>query len=316
MDLFSLRCFVAVARAGSFSRAAHELYRTQPAVSLQVRKLEEELGQPLFDRTRRSPVMTDVGRALLAGARDLLERLEALPGQVAASAAEPTGTLAIASNLSLISHFLPPAIREFHRAYPRVRLRLLNRTARGIARAVEEGEADAGVGFLLEEHPDVAGTVLHRSPLVLVAPRDEAAGKRRPSLDEILSGPMVHFEEGVDLRRHLERALAGRRSLEPVIELPSIESILLFVGYGFGSSILPDFAISEHWRRTLTVRGLGRSLEPLEIHSCVHVRHALSRAAAAFLTLVRPTRRPGAFGNVTVKVEPSPGFEATAMRVP
>ena len=75
MEPFSLRCFVTVARLGSFSRAAIELYRTQPAVSLQVRKLERELGQPLFDRARRAPVMTEAGRTLYAAARDALERL-------------------------------------------------------------------------------------------------------------------------------------------------------------------------------------------------------------------------------------------------
>ena len=95
MDPFALRCFAAVARTGSFSRAARELYRTQPAVSLQVRKLERELDRPLFERSRRSPVLTDAGRALLAGSRDLLERLDALPGLVASAADEPAGTLVL-----------------------------------------------------------------------------------------------------------------------------------------------------------------------------------------------------------------------------
>jgi DNA-binding transcriptional LysR family regulator len=295
VDLFSLRCFVAVARTGSFSRAAHELYRTQPAVSLQVRKLEEELGRPLFDRSRRSPALTEAGQALLAGSRDLLERLEALTGLVASVETEPAGSLAVASNLSLITHYLPPAIRAFHRRYPRVKLRMLNRTARGIARAVEEGEADLGIGFLLGEGPDLAGEVLHRSPFVLVSPRDAARpGKRRPPLEEILAGPFVHFEEGVDLRRHLERSLPGRRSLEPVIELPSIESILLFVAYGFGSSVLPAFAVADRWRKRLVVRDLGRTLAPLEIRSCVGRRRAPSRAAAAFLEACRMPGRTAA----------------------
>lgn len=286
MDLFSLRYFVAVARTGSFSRAAHELYRTQPAVSLQVRKLEKELGLPLFDRSRRSPTLTVAGQALLAGSRDLLERLEALPGLVASAEAEPGGSLTVASNLSLITHFLPSAIRAFHRRFPRVKMRMLNRTARGIVRAVEESEADLGIGFLLENRAGLAGEVLHRSAFVLVSPRDAAAAqKRRPSIEEILAGPVVHFEEGVDLRRHLERSLSGRRSLEPVIELPSIESILLFVAYGFGSSILPAFAVADRWRKKLAVRDLGCTLAPLEIRWCADRQRPLSRAAATFRDL-------------------------------
>ncbi len=255
MDPFTLRCFVAVAREGSFSRAADLLYRTQPAVSLQVRKLEREIGRPLFDRSRRAPVLTDAGRVLLAESADLLDRLEALPGLVAGTGEGPSGTLAIASNLSLIGHFLPPLAVAFHARFPLVRLRLINRTARGIVRSLEEREADLGIGFLVGDDPDVASGVLGRSPFVLVAPRGRRRAGRAaaepPTLAEALAGPLVHFEDDVDLRRHIEHALARRGGLAPIVEVPSIESILTFVAAGFGSSILPAFALSASWRNRL-----------------------------------------------------------------
>jgi LysR family transcriptional regulator, carnitine catabolism transcriptional activator len=200
---------------------------------------------------------------------------------------EPAGTLAVASNLSLISHFLLPFLRAFHRAHPAVKLRILNRTSRGIVRAIVEGEADLGIGFLLEDAPDLACGVLHRSPFVLVSPRSADAGKRRPSLAEILDGPLVHFEEGVDLRRHLERRLPGRHALDPVVELPSIDLILRFIADGFGSSILPAFAVTGSWRKSLAVRSLAGSLEPLEILSCMDRRRSPSRAASAFHELLK-----------------------------
>ena len=288
MEPFSLRCFVAVARSGSFSRAAEELYRTQPAVSLQVRKLERELGQRLFDRSRRSPVMTDVGRALYPGARDLLQRLDRLPELAAVSGAEPAGTLTIASNLSLIGHFLPRAVHEFHGRHPRVRLRFLNRTSRGIARALDDGEADIGIGFLVEERAEMESAVLFRSPFALVTARTSRGSARVLSLDTVLAGPVIHFEEGVEVRRFLEQALTGRRSLQPVIELPSIELIIHFVSSGFGSTILPEFAISKEWRKRLVVRRLGGSVQPLEVRSFVSRQRTVSRGAAAFLDLLRP----------------------------
>jgi DNA-binding transcriptional LysR family regulator len=284
MELFSLKCFVTVARLGSFSRAAGELYRTQPAVSLQVRKLERELGRPLFDRARRAPVMTEAGRALYDGARDLLERMEGLAEL--AGGGEPAGTLTVASNLSLISHFLPRAVRRFHRAHPKVLLRLLNRRSRDIGRCVEEGDADLGVGFLVHDGPGLQSTVLFTSPLLLIAPAGEA-----PSLDKVLAGPVVHFEEGADLRRFLERAFAGRRSLEPVIELPSMELILQFVGDGFGSTILPAFALSKSARKRFAVRTLGRSVKPLEVCAYTRSRREVSRAGTAFLELLEPPSR-------------------------
>jgi LysR family transcriptional regulator, cyn operon transcriptional activator len=289
MEPFSLRCFVAVARRGSFSRAAVELSRTQPAVSLQVRKLENELGQPLFDRTRRAPVMTEAGRSLYAAAQDLLERLDRLPEQVTSSRAEPAGTLTIASNLSLISHFLPGVLRGFHRSFPNVRLRLLNCTSRGIERSIEEGEADVGVGFLIEDHPGIEVVVVFKSSFVVVTAKTAKvlprAEKRMTSLDMVLLGPIVHFEEGVELRRFLERNLTAGRSLQPVIELPSIESILQFVNDGFGSTILPAFAISDQWKKKLVIRELGRALAPLEVRACTRRNRTLSRAAAVFLDL-------------------------------
>jgi DNA-binding transcriptional LysR family regulator len=286
MDPFTLRCFVAVAREGSFSRAADRLYRSQPAVSLQVRKLEREIGRPLFDRSRRAPVLTDAGRVLLAESADLLDRLEALTGLVAGTREGPSGTLAIASNLSLIGHFLPPLAGAFHARFPLVRLRLLNRTARGIVRSLAEREADLGIGFLVGDDPDVTSGVLDRSPFVLVAPRGRRVAGRAaggpPTLAEALAGPLVHFEDDVDLRRHVERAFARRGSLAPVVEVPSIESILTFVAAGFGTSILPAFAVSGGWRKRLLVRELGPTPTPLEIRWYVDRRRPLSRAAVAF----------------------------------
>jgi DNA-binding transcriptional LysR family regulator len=133
--------------------------------------------------------------------------------------------------------------------------------------------------------------VVFRSPLVLVTARTSKvlphADRRVESLDKVLRGPVVHFEEGVELRRFLERTLTAGRSLQPVIELPSIESILQFVSDGFGSTILPAFAISDQWRKKLVVREVGRAIAPLEVRTCTSRQRTLSRAAAVFLDIIR-----------------------------
>ena len=99
--------------------------------------------------------LTEAGRALYESARELLERVEVLGGVVADSAAVPSGTLTVASNASLIAHFLPEILKRFHDRHARVRLKLLNLTSRGIANAVLEGEAEVGVGFLLKDGPQM-----------------------------------------------------------------------------------------------------------------------------------------------------------------
>jgi len=162
-----------------------------------------------------------------------------------------------------------------------------NLTARGIARAIEEGAADIGFGFLVEDHPGITVRRLKASHFALACPRDSAlARKRRLSLDEILAGPLVHFEEGVELRVHLEHSLKRRASLEPVLELPTIESILRYVRNGFGHSILPEYAVSDYWRRELVVRRLSRWIEPLEICTYLRRKRLLSSAAAKLLELL------------------------------
>jgi DNA-binding transcriptional LysR family regulator len=271
---------VEVARLGSFTKAAEQLLRTQPAVSVQVRKLEEELGSPLFDRAKRKPVLTEGGKVLLVSATELLEKIDGLKNLVDGSAESPTGTLTIASNASLITVFLPEVLRDFHRRYPGVRFRLLNLTAKGIARAIEEGEADIGLGFLVEGHPYISACTLQRSHFALVCRKDSAlAGKKRLTLNGILTGRLLHFEEGVDLRIRLERGLEGRTSLDPVLELPTMESILRYVYEGFGYSILPEYALSADWRIKLVVKLLTRWIEPLEICTYSHRRRIPSTAA-------------------------------------
>ena len=288
MDIFSLRCFVEVARRGSFSKAADLLFRTQPAVSVQVQKLEEELKQPLFDRSHRTPKLTDAGRTLFAEAQQVLERLDGLSNLLGAATAM-AGTVVIASNASLIDSSLPRPISSFHERFPAVALQLKNLTGRGIVRAVHEGTADIGIGFLLERHPDIVAFPLAQSKLVLVCPPKSAMARgQRPSAAAILAGPLVHFEEGVDLRRHVELALAGRSRFRPVLELPTIESILRYVQLGIGCSILPDFALSKRWRTLLAVRPLGHSVPAIEIAAVVHRRRQPSRAAAEFLRAILP----------------------------
>jgi DNA-binding transcriptional LysR family regulator len=102
----------------------------------------------------------------------------------------------------------------------------------------------------------------------------------------VLNGPLVHFEEGVGLRRHLEQQLRGGARLEPALELPTIEAILTYVRGGFGNSILPEFALAGCRQGELSVRRLSRWIAPLEIRACWHRKRRLSRAAELLLELL------------------------------
>jgi DNA-binding transcriptional LysR family regulator len=288
MELFALQCFVAVAREESFSKAAEKLFRTQPAVSLQVQKLEDEIKQRLFDRSRKKPVLTQAGRALFSAAGELMDRVKSFQDLAASTAGTVAGTLTIASNASLLEHFLPGVLKAYHAAFPLVRPRILSLTSRGIARAVQEREAEVGIGFLPKAGRDVTTRTLRRSAFLLVSPPGSALGGKHLTRREILDLPLVHFEPGVEIRTHVERGLGGG-SLEPVLELPTIGSILRYVEYGFGCSILPDYVLSDSRRAGLVVRRLGGLLAPLDIRLCFQHKRPLSKAAEKFIDILGST---------------------------
>ncbi len=285
MELFALACFVEVVRAGSFSRAAERMLRTQPALSLQVRKLERELGQELVDRSRRRAVPTEAGRAVFQGALALLGQAAALREQAGAAGAGPSGRLALASTLALIDNVLPRVLGGFHRRFPAVELSLFNLRPDSMVRALLDGTAEIGVGYLAAHHRQVVREQLFESPFLVVEGRRGSPRAGPPSARELAGMPLVHFEKGIELRRHLEghlaRALGTGRRVTVAMELPSVSSILEYVRRGFGFSVLPGFAVPARARAGLSVTPAGALVPPLAVELYSVRGRTLSLAARA-----------------------------------
>ncbi len=144
MDLFHLEAFVAVVREGSFSKAAKALYRTQPAVSQIIRRLEDELGQSLFDRSSRRGVLTDAGQVLLEHAERLINFREQALAAVADVRHLRSGQLVIATN-ELTCLYLLPLLHEYRKLHPAVRLSVRRSLASRIPADVRDFGADLGV---------------------------------------------------------------------------------------------------------------------------------------------------------------------------
>lgn len=283
MDYFSLKCFVEVVRSGSFSKAAYKLFRTQPAISLQIRKLENELKQPLLDRYKKKIVLTEAGQVIYEQAKDLLDKLDDLNRLASRAQREPQGTLTIASNLSLINNFLPPFIGAFHKKCPQVKIVLLNLTAERIAKVVLDGNADIGLGYLIDNSLDISRQKIIDSGFILVSRKDPV---KKMSLKETLKGTLIHFEEGIDLRVYIERNLRLNSTLKVMLELPSIESILHYIKFGFGYSILPDFSVLGHWKKEFCFKDLSEFIPPLTISAYTHKKRIISKAAEEFLNAI------------------------------
>ncbi|HHJ12711.1 MAG TPA: LysR family transcriptional regulator [Chromatiales bacterium] len=290
MDLDNLRAFVEVADLGSFSRAAGRLHLTQPAVSKRVAALEEELGVALFDRVGRGIGLTEAGRTLLEGAREILASVQETRTRIDNLSGEVAGRLRLATSHHIGLHRLPDPLRDFIRRWPRVELDLQFMDSEEACREVARGTRELAV-VTLPERPDEALQVeaVWPDPLQPVAAGDHPLARcGRIELPELASHAAILPGSGTFTRRIIDRAFAGF-GLQPrvMMETNYLETIRMMVSIGLGWSVLP---------RTM----LGNGVVPLSVEGLdlqrqlgivTHRRRELSNAARAFAEVLR--RRTG-----------------------
>src|SRR6266508_2404781 len=166
MEIHQLRYFVAVADEGNFSRAAAKVRVAQPSLSQQIRKLEAEIGQPLFDRLPRSVVLTEAGRCFLDYARQILASIGDARRCVDELKDAVTGKLAVGAIPTIAPYVLPELIGKFHKDYPEVTLELVEDVTDGITRRVETGELDVAFFFNCPESPNLCPLSLRHDRLL------------------------------------------------------------------------------------------------------------------------------------------------------
>src|SRR4029453_10234312 len=188
MEVHQLRYFVAVADEGSFSRAAAKVRVAQPSLSQQIRKLEAEIGQPLFDRLPRSVVLTEAGRCFLDYARQILASMgdarrcvDELKGQVA-------GKVAVGAIPTIAPYVLPELVVTFQKHYPDVILEIVEDVTDGITRRIEAGELDVALASTCQPSPTLRRESVGSEPLLLLMPERHAlAGKTLVEFDDLKS---------------------------------------------------------------------------------------------------------------------------------
>jgi DNA-binding transcriptional LysR family regulator len=285
-----LAVFLAIAREGHLTRAARTLHRTQPAVSAQLRKLEDELDVRLFHRTAKGMELTeegalfrryveraalwlDDGRRALEGLRDLSQ-----------------GSLSIGAGATATTYLLPPLLRAYHQRWPGIQLQLREQGSAAVAEAVREGELDLGVVTLpVTRDAGLQFTSFVQDDLHLIIPENHPlAGRRRFSWSELQGQPMVMFEADTAVRRLIDGALdqAGVEVLL-AMELRSIESIKQMVAQGIGAAFVSRFAVPT-----------GTGLSPSDgdrlqrtLALCTRADREPSPATQAFLELATDASR-------------------------
>jgi LysR family transcriptional regulator, transcriptional activator of the cysJI operon len=250
LENYRLTVFRAVAAQRSFRRAAEQLYLTQPAVTQQIRALEELVGLPLFDRSGREVTLTAAGAVLLQYTEQSGALLEQAAVELASLKGQISGTLRIAASTTIAQYILPPLLGAFLRLHPAVRAELESSNTESVADAIASGRAALG----LVEGPPHASQVrseiwLEDELVMLVPPSHEWAGQRSVTLQQLGSAALLMRERGSGTREVIETTLetAGlsARNLHIVLELNSTEAILGCIESGVGIGFVSRSAIQR-----------------------------------------------------------------------
>lgn len=248
MTFQQLKILLAVARHGSFTRASQELHVSQPALSLHIRQLEEEVGQPLFDRTGKGVTLTEAGRLaeqyalrIFAQLRELEEGLEELRGV-------ERGELVIGASTTPGNYLLPQIIGEFRRRYPKIAVHLDVANSREMVHRILRNEIDLALvgGRLVQDERLVVEPYVVDELVLVVAPTHPWARRQHISPNDLYQEPLILRESGSATRWVMEEAFRARGIQYQVgMELGQTEAIKGAVAAGIGVAILSRFAVAH-----------------------------------------------------------------------
>lgn len=289
MDFDHLTTFLEIAKSGSFSRAGQKLYRSQPAVSAQIRQLEHEYGEKLFDRVGKSVRLTSAGEALYEYAEKLLALKNESLRAVADQASAPRGTLLVGANEATCLYVLPEAFAEYHKLYPSVQISIYRNFSRKVIEKVEDGSVDVGIVTLPVKSPSLRTYSIFRDRLVLmVSPTNPLARHKAVRMSEVAEQPLIFPKTGF-MRQLLDKEFRPYRSrLRVTMELPSVSLIKRFVATGFGVSLISS-AFARNEVRDGEVKLIPiTDLEMWRELGVVYRRdRTLPRSASAFVQLIK-----------------------------
>jgi DNA-binding transcriptional LysR family regulator len=292
MDTRQLAAFCAVVDRKSFSQAAERLGVTQPAVSLQVRALEERMGQQLLDRSGRRVEPTEAGRRLYRSAQRMLQLEQQLLEEVAADGDALAGTLSLGASTGPGAHLVPLLLCEFQRAHPDLGVALSIWDTHAVIERVAGREVELGVVGALRRHRSLVFEPLARDEIVLAVPPGHAAAGGEISLEALREETLVVMQEGAGVRQvveeELRRAGLRLRGLEPKLELGLQESVKSAVAAGYGVTFISRTAIEGELDGGTLASARVTGLEPSRQLYVVRAKgRPPTRAAEAFLEFAR-----------------------------
>jgi DNA-binding transcriptional LysR family regulator len=294
MDFDQLETFVEVARHLSFSRAAEKRFRTQPAISAQIRALEEEIGARILDRSGGKVSLTAPGKAFLRYVEEALEARRNILAAMAEMERVPRGELVVAANEGTCLHILPEVFAEFKKLYPDVSVNVKRSESPKILEAIIDNTIDFGVVSMPVNDKRLTTVVIHRDEMVVIAPPRHPLSKQKTvTLEQVAKYPLLVPKIG--RTRDMIETLFDERRLKPdfSMELDSSELTKRFVGANVGIAFIANSHVENDVRA-----GLLSSLRLADVRIARDLAlvfrkdKALSRAALAFIEIAVKQKTP------------------------
>jgi DNA-binding transcriptional LysR family regulator len=288
MELYPLHVFLTVANEKSFSRAAEKLFRTQPAVSLALQRLESALGEKLIERSAKELVLTDAGRAVL----DYARRFENLTAELTNALAElrdnSSGRLTIGANESTALYLLD-YIERYRRLYPKVKVQIRRSLSSKIPSEIIDGNLELGViSYDPRDERLIAQTIYTDSLAFVVAPSHRLAARATVSISELGSETFIAHNVLSPYREVVLREFQRHQiPLNMDIEMPTVETIRKLVQTAIGVAFVPRMCVEAELRQGSLIAVKVKEIDvERKIHLLRPSRRSLSYAAGAFMQLL------------------------------
>lgn len=289
MDFDQLTTFLEVVKQGNFSRAGDKVFRSQSAVSAQIRQLEQDYGTKLLDRSGKRVALTPAGEVLF----EYANRLLALRGESLRAVADqdrtPRGVLAIGANEATCLYVLPETFSEYRRRYSDVQISIYRNFSHKILERLQDGLIDVAIVTMPVKAPRlVVKRIFHDRLMLMTGPGHPLAAMDSVSVEAMVDYPIILPKAG-HTRKTMDKLFRPYQAqLRVAMELPSIAMIKAFVASGLGISIISErFARQECHAGDLRLIPLSDANLSRELALVYHQDRTLPRSAVAFIEMVR-----------------------------
>ncbi len=245
MEIRQLETFCTIVRLGSFSRAADDLYITQPAVSMHIKELEKELGISLLERGGRTIRLTQPGEMLHRYALRILRLAEEAKYAISEAALGEQGRVVVGAGATTTIFTLPPILQSLRTQHRKIEVIIQSGTSKQVAEMVRTGEVDLGlVTSPVGEEDLIVEPLLDDDVVAIVSSDHRLAGRKQVALTEFAHEPLILFVRGTGFRAHLDAIFAsGGVTPQVQMELDNVEAIKALVEIGVGASLVPGVSV-------------------------------------------------------------------------